>query len=240
MRFLIGSVAILASCSAIFAVSPDTRAFEQQISDALECVRDILVSGLPDQGLPSFNPLEIPSILICHGSIAIEDLYLAGVTNFKQSNIKGTVGLIPPRYTLQLTLTFPLTSLKTKYDFDVSYSPSNSHIYGAGEFGLEAVNAAADLDLTATILGGIAVNNFDLWISLQGLNSFSLTGLYNDEECSAKLVEAVPADPSGVVASYAQAIHDIASDVVVGAVGSGALEGDGLVSTIMDQCINLK
>ncbi|GJQ74793.1 hypothetical protein Trydic_g21635 [Trypoxylus dichotomus] len=218
MRFLIGSVAILASCSAIFAVSPDTRAFEQQISDALECVRDLLVSGLPDKGLPSFNPLEIPSSSV--------DLSVLGVDGLS--------------YTIQLTLTFPLTSLKTKYDFDVSYSPSNSHIYGAGEFGLEAVNAAADLDLTATILGGIAVNNFDLWISLQGLNSFSLTGLYNDEEYSAKLVEAVLADPSGVVASYAQAIHDIASDVVVGAVGSGALEGDGLVSTIMDQCINLK
>ncbi|GJQ74797.1 hypothetical protein Trydic_g21637 [Trypoxylus dichotomus] len=248
MRFLIGSVVVLVSGIVIFAVSPDTRTLEQQMDDVLECVRELLASGLPDQGFPSFNPLELSSSSVdlsalgvdgLSGSVTVEDLHLAGVPDFKQSNINATIGAIPPGYTIQLTLTFPVTSVKTKYDIDVSYSPSNRHVYGAGEFALEAVNAIADLDLAITFLSGIAISKFELWVCLEGLNSFSLTGLYNDDECSAQLVETVLADPSGVVASYAQAIHDIASDVVISAVDNGALEGDGLLPAIMHRCTNI-
>lgn len=67
------------------------------------------------------------------GTVAVENLYLAGITDFEQSNLKGTIGLIPLRYTFELTLTFPLTTLNTQYDIDVSYTPSDIHIYGAGE-----------------------------------------------------------------------------------------------------------
>ncbi|KAK9736760.1 hemolymph juvenile hormone binding protein (JHBP) [Popillia japonica] len=247
MKFLLSTLVLLASCLAIFAENKNSKVFESQIEDALECFRGLLINGVPEYDFPSFNPLVVPEGSVdlselgiegLSGRVAVEDLYIAGLTDFQYSNIKGTIGLIPPRYIFQGTINFPLTTISTKYDLDVQYAdPVDVRVYGAGDFGLEAVNFSIDIDATVTVLGGINISNLDVWVSLAGLNSFTLTGYFNDEELSAQIVETVLADPSGLVADYAQTVNDLVTELVTDLVNNGGGSDDGFLSDILSQCI---
>lgn len=79
MRCLIAFVALLAVCyaatiegtyvcfvfylrykfCAAFFLDKKTRVFESNIKDALNCLKTNLNSGIPELGLPSFDPLHI-------------------------------------------------------------------------------------------------------------------------------------------------------------------------------------
>lgn len=68
-------------------------------------------------------------------------------------------------------------------------------------------------------------------------SQFTLTGYFNDEELSAQIVETVLADPSGLVADYAQTVNDLVTELVTDLVNNGGGSDDGFLSDILSQCI---
>nr|XP_022901579.1 uncharacterized protein LOC111414458 [Onthophagus taurus] len=245
MRCLI-LITLLALGHSAFAKSVSSpRAFEDIIINTLECVRGEMLVGWPDFGIPHLNPLRIEDHTFnfadfgldgVTGELTVTDLVFSGLIDFTYDGLSGTIGLIPPSYTVKITLRFANPILSTNYVNVLNSDTINT--WGTGTLDFSARNFRAAVDLKATILGGIKLEYFHIIVGMDPLESFVITGVRDDEAYSTEVSADILANGATIIDENAGRIDEVASEVVLGLINEGdGGEEDGFIGGIIDRCL---
>nr|XP_022911643.1 uncharacterized protein LOC111422657 [Onthophagus taurus] len=247
------AIAFLAFIGMAFAMTPivrDQRAFEETIINFLECLRGEMQTGWPDFGIPSLDPLESAEKTLELGNLGIEgisgtltvkNLVFAGLADFVYENLEGSIQLLPPGLTVNLDLIFPNPTLTTEYSGNVQLAEIGIDTFGTGTLDFDANNFKANIGLQATLLGRIGLKYLDVYVSMEPLTSFVITGLRDDEEFSAEFSADMLANGVDKIAELSPKLHDVISDVAMDLINNGGDGGEdsGFISGLIDRCLSL-
>ncbi|GJQ74789.1 hypothetical protein Trydic_g21631 [Trypoxylus dichotomus] len=218
---------------------------EDIIIGMLECARGMLKEGVPEVGFPSLNNLTIEQANFIlsdfssdfEGFIDVEDFVFAGLTDYETRSVGGSIGLIPPSYTADIQLNFPNPILYTKYDTIFKSEVDELDFFGTGVVQMNAYNFLTRIRARITILQGIALDYFEFWPTLQGLNSFKITGVNHDEEYSAYVSDYIFWDGTFLVADLSYRINEIVSKIFLDMAADGSLfEEGGFINHLFTYC----
>nr|XP_022905208.1 uncharacterized protein LOC111417221 [Onthophagus taurus] len=221
------------------------RAFEETITNVLECIRFELNQGIPELEIPHFNPLILQKEFVdmdlfgidgLSGFIDVEDFELQGLTHFEVTKLKGTIGIIPPSFTLTSSVNFPNLVLKSKYFMDINYE--DYHIFGNGIFGFDNNNFSIDLDLKAKISGDVSLSNFNLELKSDPLTSFQLTGFLNDEFYSKTLSDYILNNFPSIISEFSPILNELIREEIMNQSSEIIPEND-LITYFTNKCLNL-
>ncbi|KAK9736751.1 hypothetical protein QE152_g11302 [Popillia japonica] len=232
MKVIVAILFVLGCASARYR-GPSNRVLESEIQNIIDCGLRLIPDPVDEpEAATVLDDLEIEGL---SGTAAVVNAYVSGISNYEHTYTSGSIGLIPPRYDVEATVTFPrIQASVDNYDIDINYATTGTHIYGAGIVAFDATGFSISASLSVHILTGISVQNIRVRPALQGLNSGIVTGLYNDEEFSRQLTEDFLNDPAGTMAGYADMVDQIASSIA-GKVVANALAGDGDAG-FLDNC----
>ncbi|CAH0557077.1 unnamed protein product [Brassicogethes aeneus] len=181
-----------------FENRPNLQVFENYINQSVECVRQTLADGMPDHNLPSFNPLTIKHYTVdldkynfsnASGYVTIDNGIAENIVNFIVSNLKGKFVLVPP--TISVDFTIWLENVTNVADYKTDMTIMDQKINGQGKISIGLVGLNVTGHVKAIVKKGkVELKELSAPALLKALD-FKITGLYDDEEYSAKISKEI-------------------------------------------------
>nr|QEI22875.1 uncharacterized protein [Oryctes rhinoceros] len=227
--------------------NPTLRIAEDNIKAFFDCLREIGYTGNEENAIPVMDPLYVEEAFSdlavdvgtqgLSGTARVLEVAIVGILGFEYAALSGTIGILPLRYILDATLRFPRlqTSIGT-YDVNIVFEPTNTNLYGEGTIAFDATDLYVRIQMTVRILTGAAFEGISVLPSLYGMNSFIITGLYNDEEYSQQVSDNFLNDPYNAMANIAGTIDTALSSIMTELLNSEDLDLSGDSDSLIMQC----
>ncbi|XP_019864894.1 uncharacterized protein LOC109594145 [Aethina tumida] len=229
------------------SVLKNLRFLEDKINQTVECVRTTLTTGIPELGLPSFDPLIIENFTLnldnlnltdVKGFATLENGVADNIVNFVVTNVKGELYLLPPTYTVDFTMLN--ANLSNLGHYRLNLTAFGVPIWGEGSIlvGIEHLNITGhvkgviDTDMVVVVKELAAPATIEKFI-------FSITGLFGDEdyskEISQKISEAVPE----IINNNPEIFLDIVGPLIVELMNALINDeiGVGIIKQMVKTCI---
>ncbi|XP_017777895.1 PREDICTED: uncharacterized protein LOC108563668 [Nicrophorus vespilloides] len=217
------------------------RLLEPEINKTLECIRENLITGRPEEGVPSFKPLHIQNISIdfsqlgfedAHGLLDLKGIELGGLTDWDLQALEVNLGL-EEGVSISVEAFVNIPNLKVLTGYVANVTVENVYVWGDGDLEADLGNFGIKLD-TKINTSGPKIEHIKILISLESFKA-KLTGLFDDDEHSELVTQLLNQIVLNWVNEKSEDISDALEALLKDLVNNAQQYG---FDTILEECIN--
>ncbi|GJQ74800.1 hypothetical protein Trydic_g21639 [Trypoxylus dichotomus] len=224
MKVLLLTLLVIGGVFADVNRNPNLRVGENNTMAFFDCLREIGYTGNEEAGVPVMDPLwveEAYSDLAVYGGAAglwgkarVLNAFIVGILGFEYDTVSGTIGILPPRFQFDVTLRFPRLQVSIDhYDVNIFHERTNTNLHGVGRLAFDARDLYVRLKLSLFFLS-MGIQGISIVPTLYGMNSFAITGLFNDEEYSQQVSRDFLLNPYDAMANISGSIDAVLSPLL--------------------------